>query len=91
MYMRNNSGPNTVPWGTPDRTGAGSDDSPSHTTHIVRPVRNALFWQTIVLANDCLPNDLHSAKDPLQTEKEAFAAVSSGKFLQQFSDNDFSY
>ena len=33
MKARNNRGPSTVPWGTPELTGACSDDSPFRTTH----------------------------------------------------------
>ena len=40
MYMRKKRGPNTVPWGTPERTGRGSDDWPSTTTCCVRFWRN---------------------------------------------------
>ena len=32
MYMRNISGPSTIPWGTPERTGASPDDLPSTLT-----------------------------------------------------------
>ena len=32
MYARNSRGPSTVPWGTPDVTGAELDDLPSTTT-----------------------------------------------------------
>ena len=32
MYIRNKRGPSTVPCGTPDSTGAGSDTAPSTTT-----------------------------------------------------------
>ena len=32
MYVRNISGPSTVPWGTPERTGASPDDLPSTVT-----------------------------------------------------------
>ena len=32
MYTRNNNGPSTVPWGTPDVTGLVSDELPSRTT-----------------------------------------------------------
>ena len=28
MYRENNKGPRTVPWGTPDKTGAQSDFTP---------------------------------------------------------------
>ena len=31
-YTRNNNGPSTVPWGTPDVTGLVSDELPSRTT-----------------------------------------------------------
>ena len=39
--MRKNNGPSTVPWGTPERTGAKSDSSPSTTTDICLSVRKA--------------------------------------------------
>ena len=32
MYRENNKGPRTVPWGTPDKTGAQSDFTPFTTT-----------------------------------------------------------
>ena len=32
MYMRNISGPRTIPWGTPERTEASPDDLPSTIT-----------------------------------------------------------
>ena len=32
MYRENNNGPRTVPWGTPDKTGAQSDFTPFATT-----------------------------------------------------------
>ena len=32
MYVRNISGPGTVPWGTPEMTGASPDDLPSTIT-----------------------------------------------------------
>ena len=32
MYRENNEGPRTVPWGTPDKTGAQSDFTPFTTT-----------------------------------------------------------
>ena len=32
MYARNRRGPRTVPWGTPERTGAGEDAAPSTRT-----------------------------------------------------------
>ena len=32
MYKENNKGPRTVPWGTPDKTGAQSDFTPFTTT-----------------------------------------------------------
>ncbi len=52
--VNSNRSNSTVPWGTPDQTGAWSDDSPSHTTHMVQPVRNA--W--IHLFNGpCMPHD----------------------------------
>ena len=39
IYIRNSSGPRTVPWGTPDVTGLESDDIPSKTTVCSRSVR----------------------------------------------------
>ena len=33
MKARNNRGPSTVPWGTPELTGACADDYPFRTTH----------------------------------------------------------
>ena len=32
IKMRNRTGPKTDPWGTPDRTGDGSEARPSNTT-----------------------------------------------------------
>ena len=32
IKMRNRTGPKTDPWGTPDRTGTGSEAWPSNTT-----------------------------------------------------------
>ena len=32
IKMRNRAGPKTDPWGTPDRTGTGSEAWPSNTT-----------------------------------------------------------
>ena len=32
IKMRNRTGPRTDPWGTPDRTGTGSEAWPSNTT-----------------------------------------------------------
>ena len=43
MYRMNIKGPSTVPCGTPDLTAVSSDDSPSTTTHCVRPVSQFLF------------------------------------------------
>ena len=40
MYIRNNRGPRTVPWGTPDVTGLVSDDFPSRMTVCSRCDRN---------------------------------------------------
>ena len=40
MYIKKKRGPNTVPCGTPDRTGHGSEREPSTTTCCVRPWRN---------------------------------------------------
>ena len=39
--MRKSNGPSTVPWGTPERTGAEFDSSPSTTTDMCLPVRKA--------------------------------------------------
>ena len=39
MYFKNNSGPKTVPWETPDVTGEFSDFSPSMMTVYWRAVR----------------------------------------------------
>ena len=43
--MRKSNGPSTVPWGTPERTGAESDSSPSTTTDICLPVRKACIQE----------------------------------------------
>ena len=40
MYIRKKRGPNTVPCGTPDKTGHGSEREPSTTTCCVRHWRN---------------------------------------------------
>ena len=40
IYIKNSSGPKTVPWGTPDVVTTGADDAPSITTDWVRCVRN---------------------------------------------------
>ena len=40
LYIKNSSGPRTVPWGTPDVVTAGADDAPSVTTDWVHCVRN---------------------------------------------------
>ena len=40
MYTRNNRGPRTVPWDTPDMTGLVSDDCPSRMTVCSRCDRN---------------------------------------------------
>ena len=40
IYIKNNSGPKTVPWGTPDVVTTGADDSPPITTDWVRCVRS---------------------------------------------------
>ena len=40
MKHRNNRGPKTVPWGTPESTCMESDDAPSRITCCVRWVRN---------------------------------------------------
>ena len=40
MYVRNRRGPRTVPWGTPERTGAGEDLAPSTSTVCMRLERN---------------------------------------------------
>ena len=42
MYVRNISGPSTVPWGTPERTGASPDDLPSTITLCVLFVKYAV-------------------------------------------------
>jgi hypothetical protein len=43
MYIKNSSVPRTVPWGTPEVTGAGSDATPSKITLWVRPARKLLI------------------------------------------------
>jgi hypothetical protein len=43
MYIKYSSGPGTVPWGTPEVTGAVSDATPSTITLWVRPVRKLLI------------------------------------------------
>ena len=40
MYRENNKGPRTVPWGTPDKTGAQSDFTPFTTTRCCLKHRN---------------------------------------------------
>ena len=51
IWHKNNKGPNTVPWGTPERTGAGGEWVPSITTRWVLSARKAatslLGWQTL--------------------------------------------
>jgi hypothetical protein len=42
MYIKNSSGPRTVPWGTPEVTGAVSDATPTITLW-VRPARKLLI------------------------------------------------
>ena len=39
MYVRKRSGPRTVPWGTPESTGAGADVAPSTSTDCSRKER----------------------------------------------------
>ena len=39
MFRENNKGPRTVPWGTPDKTGAQSDFTPFTTTRCCRKQR----------------------------------------------------
>ena len=41
MKSKNNNGPSTVPWGTPDVTDAGDDKVPSSVTCCVLSVRKA--------------------------------------------------
>ena len=43
MYKRNEVGPRTEPWGTPDVTGIAADFSPSRATHCERPSKNTLI------------------------------------------------
>ena len=46
MYIKNNNGPKTVPWGTPDVVTTGADDAPSITTDCVRCVGSANQWSS---------------------------------------------
>ena len=39
IYVRKSKGPSTVPWGTPESTGAGEDFAPSTSTVCSRLVR----------------------------------------------------
>ena len=49
MNMRNNIGPSTVPWGTPDVTGILLDVSPSRITVCVLSVRKFFIqWKALV-------------------------------------------
>ena len=43
IYNENNTGPRTVPWGTPDKTGAQSDFIPFTTTRCCLKQRNRVF------------------------------------------------
>ena len=47
-YIRNSSGPRTVPWDTPDVTGLASDDIPPKTTVCSRSVRKAEIHPRVV-------------------------------------------
>jgi hypothetical protein len=51
VYIKNSSGSRTVPWGTPDVTGAGTDVTPSTITLWVRPARKLLIQFKV---GDCL-------------------------------------
>jgi hypothetical protein len=46
MYARNNSGPSTLHYGTPDFTLTSFDNCPSTLTLCVRPKRNSLVHTT---------------------------------------------
>ena len=60
MYRENNKGPRTVPWGTPDKTGAQSDFTPFTTTrHSIFPVRRRNFKSQNIL---CAEAELRSFK-----------------------------
>ena len=43
MYSRNSNGSRTLPWGTPDSSGAGVDDDLSRCTCWLRPSRKLQF------------------------------------------------
>ena len=49
MYRENNKGPRTVPWGTPDKTGAQSDFTPFTTTRCCLKQRKESIHFTVDL------------------------------------------
>jgi hypothetical protein len=54
MYIKNSSYPRTVPCGTPEATGAGSDATPSTITLWVRPARKLLIQFKVGLQTQVL-------------------------------------
>ena len=52
MYRMSIKGLSTVPCGTPDLTAVSSEDSPSTTTHCVRPVSQFFFYPSQCLVTD---------------------------------------
>ena len=56
MYKENNKGPRTIPWGTPDKTGAQSDFTPFTTTRCCLKQRRIYPFQC--LATDSIAKHL---------------------------------
>jgi hypothetical protein len=66
MNTRNNVGPSTVPWGTPDVTWEHMEASPSTTTLWILLLRNASILHSTarVFADDCvIYRPIHTEKD----------------------------
>ena len=47
MYRENNKGPRTVPWGTPDKTGAQSDFTPFTTTRCLKQRKESIHFNVL--------------------------------------------